>query len=201
MLLATGVIVLVLIAALAAPVSVRYHAAFAHRVRAEIDVHMFYGLVRTRARFPKPVSESAHEEPTGASASPRSDAPQSAFGSGKSLIAIIRNKPFRQRITRFLVDLWRTVDARAIRLRMRVGLGDPADTGRLWAIAGPVSGYFAQLPRASVIIEPEFFDAVFEFDSSGRIRFTPLVVMFRVAALACSPTVWRGMRQLRSAST
>ena len=92
--------------------------------------------------------------------------------------------------------MWRSINREDLRLRARVGLGDPADTGQLWAIVGPISGMLAVSDE--VVIEPDFVDAVFEFDGSGRLSLVPLHVIATLIGLLFSPAVWRGVRASRN---
>jgi Protein of unknown function (DUF2953) len=98
---------------------------------------------------------------------------------------------------RFVRDLWHVVHKKDVVLRVRIGLGDPADTGQLWAIVGPVAGVLANIQEALIDIEPEFRDATFELDSSGTLRVIPLQVLYMTVALLLSPPVWQGIRQMR----
>ncbi len=100
---------------------------------------------------------------------------------------------------RFVADLWRAIRKQDVNLRIRLGLGDPADTGRLWAVVGPVAGLLANVEEASVEIEPDFMDAVFELESSGEIRLIPLQILYLVVALLLSPPVWLGVKRMRRA--
>ena len=111
-----------------------------------------------------------------------------------SIFRALRQTAFRRRIILFIHDLWHAVHKRDISLRLRVGLGDPADTGQLWAMLGPVAGMLADTQAASIEIEPEFFDATLELDSSGDIRFIPLQMIYLTVGLLLSPPVWRGIK-------
>ena len=84
-------------------------------------------------------------------------------------------------------------------MRLRIGLDDPADTGRLWALVGPVSGLLANIHEVSIEIEPEFFETIIELNSNGTIRVIPLQIIFLTAALLLSPPFWQGMQQMRKA--
>ena len=88
---------------------------------------------------------------------------------------------------KFTRDFWHAIQKHNITLRIRIGLGDPADTGHMWAIVGPVSGILATIEEASIEIEPEFIDSVFELDSSGNIRIIPLQMIYLVFGLLLSP--------------
>ena len=78
-----------------------------------------------------------------------------------------------------------------------LGLGDPADTGQLWALMGPVSALSSNLRDAAVHIEPDFNEATLEVDGSGEIRIVPLEFLYLGCGLLVSPSFWRGARLLR----
>jgi len=112
-------------------------------------------------------------------------------------MAAIREPSFRRRVYRFVSDVWQSVHKQNVRLLVRLGLGDPADTGRLWAVLGPLSGVLARLRDIRIAIEPDFLDATLEVDSSGTIRMIPLRIAIIVLGLFFSPPVWRGIRSMR----
>ena len=49
------------------------------------------------------------------------------------MLAVVRQSGFRRRLYRLVKDLVRAAHLQRLRLRIRLGLGDPADTGRLSA--------------------------------------------------------------------
>ena len=118
----------------------------------------------------------------------------------RNWLAAVRYQPFRQRLVRFAGDLWRLIQKQDVRMRMRLGLGDPADTGQLWALLGPVSGVLHARRDADIRVEPDFNEAVFEADASGRIRIVPASLLGVTVLLLCSPPFWRGLKLARSAA-
>ncbi|MGD2053030.1 MAG: DUF2953 domain-containing protein [Gammaproteobacteria bacterium] len=109
----------------------------------------------------------------------------------------IQHKAFRQRVFRFVRDIWCIIHKQNLSLRVRIGLGDPADTGRLWAFVGPVAGMLTVIQDTSIEIAPEFSDAVFELDSSGVIRVVPLQMIYFTFGLLLSPSFWQGLKRIR----
>jgi hypothetical protein len=79
----------------------------------------------------------------------------------------------------------------ALRLDLRLGLGDPADTGRLWAVVGPLAVMAQDLRSVQLRIEPEFMEPVLEFEAEGRMRFMPLRLVALAIAFALSPAAIR----------
>jgi hypothetical protein len=193
MLITILVILLVLVALLAAPVTLTYQVSWQQAYQGKMTLYWLFGLVRIQ--FPIAETEKTAEERKTAIRKKRVKK-SSAIKSNP--IAAIRQKNFRQRIFRFIRDLWQAIHKQNLSFRVRIGLGDPADTGQLWAIIGPLSGMLACVQEASIEIKPEFVDTVFELDSSGNIRFIPLQMIYLVIGLLLSPSIWKGIQQMRN---
>lgn len=191
----TGVVtfLLLLIALLAVPVTLKFQMSWRQALQGDIRLLWLFGLVRLRLAIPhlKLPSQEAKKATRKISRIERS--PRKS----KNQFAVIWQRPFRQRMLRFIRDFWHAVHKRDVNLRIRIGLGDPADTGQLWAVVGPAAGMLSNVQEASIEIAPEFFDTTFELDSSGNIRFIPLQMIYLAAALIFSPAVWHGIRQMR----
>jgi len=190
MLTAVAVCLLLLIALLAIPIELRFELSWPRASRQGLELQWAFGLVRLQ------IPASGTSEQKARRARP------SSLGKKKrrkraNVFAVLRQSAFRRRIMRFIGDLWHALRKQDVRLRVRVGLGDPADTGQLWAIVGPVAGMLHNFKQASIRIEPEFRDATFELDGSGTLRVIPLQLLYLTLALFLSPPIWRGMRQLR----
>lgn len=196
MLTGVALFLLLLVALLAIPVTLTFRLAWHQALQGQVQLGWAFGLLRVRIPLPKPASaSSAGEKPLQKKARSREPARK-----GGTPFRLMRQKPFRRRIIRFVGDVWRAVHKEDVRLRLRVGLGDPADTGQLWAIMGPLAGVLANTREASIAIEPDFMDALFEFDGSGSIRFVPLQLLWLTLAMLLSPPVRRGMQQMRAAN-
>jgi hypothetical protein len=195
MLTAAAAFLLLLIALLAIPVTLRFQLSWRQGLRDDLRLRWAFGLISLRirsARSRAPSPEDEGREPRVARAKPATRKKRNFFGA-------FRQASFRRRIIRFVGELWRAVHKENINLRVRLGLGDPAETGQLWAFVGPVAGLLASVRGASIRIEPDFFDATFELDTSGSIRLIPLQMIYLVLALLLSPPFWQGMRQFGSA--
>ncbi len=189
MLYATA-LVLLLLALLMVPVDLSYRLEWRRGFDAEFRLLWLFGLVDTRF-VPTP-----EEQPVAAAEESRQESARHKLRP----LAAIRQKSFRRRLLRFAGDTWRAIRKRDLYLRARVGLGDPADTGQLWALLGPLSGWLASLDDAAIELEPEFADAVFEVDSGGRVSLIPLQFLYLALGLLLSPSIWQGLRQMRAAA-
>lgn len=183
-----------LVSLLAVPVAVAFRVAGIEAFTARITIGWLFGLVRFGIRLPRaerpkrlkpePEARNAHTLPATRRARP-------------NVFAVLRQAPFRRRLYRFVKSLFRALHARELHLRARLGLGDPADTGRLWALVGPLNALAQNLPGAEVRIEPEFVDPVVEFETHGRLRLIPLQFIALALAFALSPASIRAWRTLR----
>lgn len=191
----TGVVIvlLALIALLAIPVTLTYQVTWRQAFQGDVTLQWLFGLVRLQLplRQPKIPSSSAINVT-------QDEHKKSSSGNKSNPIAAIRQKSFRQRMIKFIRDFWHAIQKHNLTLRIRIGLGDPADTGQMWAIIGPVSGMLATIEQASIEIEPEFIDSVFELDSSGNVRIIPLQMIYLAFGLLLSPAIWQGIKQIRT---
>lgn len=184
---------LLIIALLAIPVTLTFQMSWQQEFQSDIELLWLFGLVRIRFSSPqsKRPSREGEERVQKISRLERSSRKK------QNVIAVVRQKSFRRRIIRFIRDFWHAIHKRNVSLRVRVGLGDPADTGQLWAVVGPVAGILSSVKEASIEIVPEFLDNTFELDSSGNIRLIPLQMIYLTVGLLLSPPLWQGIKQMR----
>lgn len=197
MLIGTAVVLGLLVGLLAIPVTLRFDVFWDRTLQQDIRLLWAFGLLDVRL-----APEAAETgQPAAESATPARRKPRTKRAASKrktNVLAGMRLQRFRRRIVRFARDLWRAVQKRDLSLRVRVGLGDPADTGQLWALLGPLAGWLATLREAVITIEPEFYEPTLELETHGSIRIIPLQLVGIVVALALSPAVWQGIRAMRA---
>jgi hypothetical protein len=164
--------------------SFRFHGVEA--LEAQVAIGWLFGLIHRPVRL---TGNARRARP--------SDAQAKRGGRRTHLAFMLRQAAFRRRLIRLAGDLFRAARFRDLGLRLRLGLGDPADTGRLWALVGPLTAAAGRLPNAQISIEPEFIDTALEFDLRGRIVIVPLRVLALVIAFALSPPSIRAWRSIR----
>jgi hypothetical protein len=173
---------------LAVPVDLSFRFRGIEAPEAQVAVGWLFGLVRHRIQL------------SGNARSRRSrSGPARRGGRGAHLAAMLREAAFRRRLMRLFRDLFNAAHVRDLRVRLRLGLGDPADTGRLWALVGPLSAAAQRLANAQISVQPEFIDATLEFDVRGRMVIVPLQLLTVVMAFALSPPSIRAWRSIRAA--
>jgi hypothetical protein len=194
MLIAVAVCLLLLIGLLAIPISLKFELSWPRASRQSLELQWGFGLVRVQIPASGPSERQADRAARSArKKKQKKEKPKKR----RNVFAVLRQRAFRRRIMRFIRQLWYALRKQDLRVRVRLGLGDPADTGKLWAIVGPIAGLLSNFKEASIRIEPTFVDATFELDGSGTLRVIPLQMLYLTVALFLSPPIWRGIRQLR----
>jgi len=188
-------VLLVLLGVMTIPLGLDFQMNWRGRLQGDIHLIWLFGLVHLRLPT-ESVPASSKSGPTGVKPRPQR---KTKTKQKTNPLAVWRLRPFRRRIIRFVRDLWRAIHKRDLRLQLRIGLDDPADTGQLWALMGPLSAIAANSQAAEVSIEPDFMQSTLEFRSSGRIRLIPLQLLGLTLGLLLSPSFWRGMRQMKKA--
>lgn len=112
----------------------------------------------------------------------------------RRFVRAARLPTFRQRLVLFVRDFWRALHPKNMSVRLRFGLGDPAETGQLWSVVGPVVAMLATVRQVSVDVQPEFFESTVEADSDGSMRVIPLQLIALLVALMLSPSIWKALK-------
>jgi hypothetical protein len=193
-LIGTVIFLSLIVILLAMPVTVTYQFSWREAPTADVRLNWAFGLVRAdvspnRSKAKRGNAEAAGKEAPGRGKATRKKA---------NIMAGIRQPVFRRRILQFVSDVWHAIQKKNVELLVRLGLGDPADTGQLWAALGPLSGMFANRRDIRVAIEPDFVDATLEAEGSGTIRFVPLQIVIIVLGLLVSPPIWQGVLAMRA---
>lgn len=191
-LLATFALLLLL---LAVPLDLSFRIERISNLHGQISVRWLFGAVRFRI----PVQRTGRQQPEfGVRQQPtKKRSVRNKRRADLDFVAVLRQAPFRRRVYRFFKDLLNAVNLQRLKLLMRLGLGDPADTGRLWALLGPLSALAQNIDCAEVRIDPEFMDSTLEVRADGQLRLIPLQLLALATAFVLSPPSIRAWRTLR----
>jgi len=183
-----------LLALLAVPVDLTFFVR-RHAGRPEITgtVCWFFGLARLRLGKAK---ARVRAKP----ARSRDKRRHRKRGGARRMMAMFRSQGFGWRVLRLAQDLLRRIDIRDLSMNVRLGLDDPADTGRLWAVVGPLAAMLALLPATCIAIEPEFTSEAFEIDAKGDIRIIPIQLLWVMLIFVLSPGTLRVLYALKAAA-
>lgn len=188
---------LVLVAAallvLAAPVSLAFELHRRQSLRGHAQLRMLYGLVRKRFEWGAEAREQglAQEAPkrrrhrTGRGASSRKGASPGRVLDG------LRAAGLWEALGRFLRRLTRAVRFGRWSARVRFGLEDPADTGMLWGLLGPLTLVVQQARGADVEVGPVFDAARLDVDAKGSVAVVPLELLAVSLAFLLAPATLR----------
>jgi len=91
--------------------------------------------------------------------------------------------------------LLRQLKPRRLRLELRAGLGDPADTGRLWGMLVPLLLLLTSEHADSVRIEPDFSKRCFELDGHATVRVVPGFLLLVLLSYFFTRAPWRALTQ------
>jgi hypothetical protein len=190
-LIGTVIFLSLIVILLALPVTLTYQFSWKQTPSVNLRLNWAFGLVRADVS-----PDLAKPKPDAAGKKARQW--RKSKDRNANFMAAIRQKSFRRRMFRFVSDLWGAIHKKDVRLLVRMGLGDPADTGQLWAVLGPLSGAVLRPRDITIAVEPDFVYSTLEVDSSGTVRMIPLQVAIIALGLFFSPTVWRGIVSMRA---
>lgn len=170
------------------PVDVRFRFEGADKVCGEVRVQWLFGLVGTHITLPRP-GDSKHADVK------RSLAPKPT--ARRSLLKLLGQSPFRRRALRLLKHLINAIHVMQLSARVRLGLGDPAETGRLYTVLWLLHTA-ARRRGVDLSIETDFVSPVLDYDAHGRLLLIPLPLLALIVAFALSPSSLQAWRQLRT---
>ncbi len=110
---------------------------------------------------------------------------------GREVLQIIRIEGMPGRLEELATGLISALRIRFFRVHLRVGLADPADTGRLlgllWSMIAPLEAFFPMDAK----IEPNFYEEVFGAEMAGVVRVWPIRVAPPVVRFLLSRPAWK----------
>ena len=174
-----------IVALLAIPFDVKFSIQRHEKFHSDIAVQWLFGVVKfsianqTKAADNKPRKIKKNKK--------TKKKPKNKPANVSAVMNLLWNARFRYRLLKFVKDVFKTIHIASFYLRLRLGLDDPADTGRLWTFFGPLDVFVSNLSRATVHLEPDFQTEIVYLDSRGKVRIVPLQVVFTVFAFVFSP--------------
>lgn len=196
MLWIAGIIVFIL-ALLAVPLELKFTVRREESFRGEVWFRWLFGAVEIsrelggKAEYSK--ARAAAEKKT-----QRKKRTKKKRRSARRILAVLRSEGFVRRVLQLVRDLWRSLHVR-VAFQGRLGLDDPADTGRLWGVLGPLNGVLAGFPFSELSLVPDFEKEVFRFQGTGQIRIVPVQLLIIVTLFMFSPAVWKAIWPRNSA--
>ena len=184
------------------PVDVTVHVQRSGTLSGWVMIAWLFGKVRlsSKADRQKNLQSDPVDPNPATSSAPESEPPPkiSRRQAISYIMSILKTRGFVKRVTRLIQDLVTGIRIRALNISGRIGLGDPADTGRFWGMLSIVSGFMAMIPSVAILLEPDFEQAVLEIDGRGTFRIIPLRICLIILLFLLSPPTlragWRGLK-------
>jgi hypothetical protein len=115
----------------------------------------------------------------------------------RSIFQILRTRGLLKQLKRLLQDILKCLKIRDLKVNLRIGLDDPADTGLLLALIGPATFFLGSSRVHEIRVQPSFEDeAVFEGYLHGAVRLVPIQLtipflrfVFSLAAIRTAKTL------------
>ncbi len=175
---------LLIIFILSIPLTLIINASNYDGIDGDIKVSWLFGLLRFSISISKLTKEARSKRQVNHSN-------KSLSRNKKKRLRLATNPATLNRAIRFASDIWHAIQREDVHVNMRIGLGDPADTGMLWGFVGPLSAVLKNSRNSIINIEPDFFDTTLDFSGSGKLRFYPLQLLWLTGMFMASPTIWR----------
>lgn len=179
-------IVLLLLAVPLVPLDVDLEARLdAEGLRGRARIAWLFGLVRKEVRG-KGARKTPREEP----------GPQQPRRSAR-ILPMLRTEGFLRECLRLARRAWGAVRVRELSLRARLGLDDPASTGRLMGALSPLVVLLSLPPGAQVELTPEFTQATADIHARSRARVWPYPALAAALRFLLARPTWRALRARR----
>ena len=183
-----GLLVLVL----AVPIDLSFSLEKDERFRSRVRIGWLFGLVGKEVGGREKGKEPKQKEKPGKQGQRRKKSP-------RPFLAGIRTRGFPRHSLRFAKRMLRAIRVRELNLGLQVGLGDPAETGRLLGLMSPVAACIDAVPRFHMSVEPDFGEETFRAYCNGSVRIYPIRMVPPIVLFALSLTSFRGLKAILGA--
>ena len=125
--------------------------------------------------------------------------PKGGRSSPRIALEVLRTEGFLGNLARLLRGLFGAIQARSLKIDIKLGLPDPAETaeavGLLWAAMIPLEA----LTPVSAKIEPSFSEETLAGSAEGRMRIWPIKIIPPLIVFLLSPPIWKaGWKAIRA---
>ena len=115
----------------------------------------------------------------------------------KNIFKILRTRGLLKQLKVLLRDILGCLKIRDLTADFRVGLGDPADTGLLFALIGPTTFWLSSSSYHRIRVQPSFADEpTFEGHLSGAVRLRPIQLVIPLLKFVFSLATVRVVKKL-----
>ena len=180
----------ILIFVLCVPLDMTLHADVYGKPKLRLKLSWLFGLVSkevTRGKEPKEKKKLVKEKRK----------PREGKRRFRDILEILRTRGLLSQLKRLLRDVLSRLKIRDLIADFRVGLGDPADTGLLFALIGPATFWLNSSLSHRIRVQPSFEgEGVFEGYSHGVVRLRPIQLVIPFLRFAFSIATIRVAKRL-----
>ena len=176
-----------LVMVLSVPLDIAFSIQRVESFQARIYIGLIFGIIRL------PLPRRSKKGDSARSTRKKGEMIERGLKNIGRVSAVLKTWGFLHRLMRSVQALYKAMRIHMLSLSMRLGLGDPADTGQLWAFIGPATVFLAGSRLAEIDIEPEFTCTTFSIDAHGVIRLIPLRLLFIITTFLLSPATIRAL--------
>ena len=143
--------------------------------------------------------EQAPEKGKGEGEEEEDKKPKGGRSSPRIALEVLRTEGFLGNLARLLRGLFGAIQARSLKIDIKLGLPDPAETaeavGLLWAVMIPLEA----LTPVRAKIEPSFSEETLAGSAEGRMRIMPIKIIPPLIVFLLSPPIWKaGWKAIRA---
>ena len=176
-----------LVLLLSVPIDLAFSFEKKEGFRPRVRIGWLFGLIRKdlgsrkrRPKEPKPKKRSTRRGP-------------------QRFFAMLKTRGFPGSFLKLGRRLLSTVKVRELKIDLRLGLGDPAETGLLFGAMAPLLAYAGSVTFADIAVEPDFLEDTLQGYGKGAVRVYPITLVPPLIMFALSPATIRGFMALRRA--
>ncbi|OGO22928.1 MAG: hypothetical protein A2144_02595 [Chloroflexi bacterium RBG_16_50_9] len=114
----------------------------------------------------------------------------------RTMLEILRTRGLLRRVRLLLKDIFRLIRIKDLAADLKVGLGDPAGTGVLFAIMGPLHFFLSSSLSDRVKVQFVADEAVLEGSLHGSLRLQPILLIPPMLRFIISRPVLRAAKIL-----
>ncbi|MBI2832376.1 MAG: hypothetical protein HYX79_08985 [Chloroflexi bacterium] len=168
--------------ALSVPLDVTLRIDVQGKPQFTVRLRWLFGLV---TREVKPQRKKAEERK-----------PSNIRGQAKFVFEILRTDGLLKQVRGLLRDILRRIKVKELKADFRVGLGNPIETGLLFAAMAPAKALAGIAGPFDIRVQPVFDETVFEGYSYIEARMRPIRLVMPLTRFVFSKPVIRTLRKL-----
>jgi hypothetical protein len=173
-----------LILALFVPLEMTVQVSTAERPRLRMRLVWLFGLVR------KEIGRGEKKQAAPKKRGKRRINP-------RDILSLLQTRGLLPRLKTSFQGMLRALEIKNLAADFKVGLGDPADTGLLFALLAPVIPWLNSSLPLQIRAQPSFADApTFAGHSHGAVRVRPIRLILPLLSFALSPATMRAAKKL-----